>query len=446
MSISVGKRAARRLLKPSPSTRLDHSVALSGSPWDLIETFGPLSAMHAAMDKLGAGMPCGLAVRFVGKTTAEVEGAVAAACRRFPVLHRQLVWLGAHAALAVPDAPFPVPSSQSALSLSFKTDPAKPWWRYRLMADGEDVWLVAVWAHAAADGPSMLRFVQAIGAVMNRASIASLPGPPPDGMPPRSPARWLLRFVFEHHLLRYVRLREGGRPPGVAWLTVPLAPSILLCERARSECGSVSAWLGAAASLAFRKQQGAPAGRVLLNLPVTRDHLEPFGGFGFGSGSLIMSIKPDVSEPLPSVARRIAARQKTMIEQGWDANFARFLSGNPKRHLRFAALHARGLSAPMITVSWKGDGWRFGGKDNIRDIACFAKSTAVHVSSHLDQNGLSVSVTSSQSAAAREDLLRRIVVELGAVATGKVLTLSDHSVETRLHSPAPAPAPKLTIS
>ena len=48
--------------------------------------------MHAAMDKLGAGMPCGLVARFAGKTAAHVEAAVEAACHHFPVLQRHLVW------------------------------------------------------------------------------------------------------------------------------------------------------------------------------------------------------------------------------------------------------------------------------------------------------------------------------------------------------------------
>ena len=52
-----------------------------------------MSAMHAAMDRLGTGMPCGLVARFAGKTIAEVEAAIEAACQRFPVLQRRLVWL-----------------------------------------------------------------------------------------------------------------------------------------------------------------------------------------------------------------------------------------------------------------------------------------------------------------------------------------------------------------
>jgi hypothetical protein len=395
--------------------------------------------MHAAMDKLGAGMPCGLVARFAGKTAAHVEAAVEAACHHFPVLQRHLVWRDSGPALISSDLPFPIRSSRSTLSLSFKTHFAEPWWRYRIVADGENVWLIGIWAHAAADGPSMLRFLQTIGAVIDGRSVPSFPGRTLRSVPRHSLALWLLRFAFEQRLLRYVRVREEDHPPGVTWLTVPFEQSILLCKQARSECGSFGAWLGAAACIAFREQQSAPSGRVLLHLPITRLHHERFAGFGFGSSSLIMAVKPKANEPLPFVACRIAIRQRQMIAKGWDANFERFLGTNPKRHLHFARLHARGLGAPMLTVSWKGDDWRLGGKDNIHDIACFANSTAVHISSHLDQNGLSVSVTSGQSATEREDLLRRIIVELGADVTERVMTFNGNSVETKLSSPAAAP-------
>jgi hypothetical protein len=386
--------------------------------------------MHAAMDRRGIGMPCGLVARFAGKTTADVETAIEAACQRFPVLQRRLVWLGSGPALVLSDPPLPIRDSRSELSLGLRTDFTERWWRYRLVADGGDVWLMGIWAHAAADGPSMLRLLQTIGAVLRRTSVPSFPITPVDRIPRRSLLSWFPRFAIEQHL-HYVHLSEQGHPPGVAWLTVSPELSASLCAQARKECGSFGAWLGAAACTGFREQQGAPNGRVLLNLPIINDRHERFGGFGFGSSSVIMSLKPKEKEPLPVVARGIAVRQRQMIDQGWHANFERFLGNNPKRHLRFAALRARNKSAPMVTVSWKGDGWRLGDKDGIGDVACFANSTTVHVSSHVDQNGLSVSVTSAQSPATREDLLRRIIIKLGANPLGKVLTYSGQSIEAK---------------
>ena len=59
---------------------------------DLIETFGPMSGMHAAMDRQGAGTPCGLIVRFQDRTAAEVAAAVETARGQFPVLERRIAW------------------------------------------------------------------------------------------------------------------------------------------------------------------------------------------------------------------------------------------------------------------------------------------------------------------------------------------------------------------
>ena len=40
---------------------------------DLVETFGPMSAMHAAMDRLGIGMPCGFICGSQKTTVAKIE-------------------------------------------------------------------------------------------------------------------------------------------------------------------------------------------------------------------------------------------------------------------------------------------------------------------------------------------------------------------------------------
>jgi hypothetical protein len=176
---------------------------------------------------------------------------------------------------------------------------------------------------------------------------------------------------------------------------------------------------------AFLEQQAKSAGHVLLNLPILRDDFQHVGGFGFGVGSLLMPVKLDTASRLPSVSRIISERLKEMTDQGWDENFERLLGKNPRRHARFAALRARGLSAPILSVSWKGAQWQLGGDDRIRDVACFGASPVVHISGHIDRNGLSLSVTSSQSAATRERLLRGIVARLNGGPVTRVLTFDD---------------------
>ena len=83
--------------------------------------------------------------------------------------------------------------------------------------------------------------------------------------------------------------------------------------------------------------------------------------------------------------------------------------------------------APVITVSWKGAHWGWGAEDGIRDAACFAVPSAAHISSHIDRNGLSLSVTSKQPAAMREDLLRRIIARLGCGTVERILSFEGHS-------------------
>ena len=51
-----------------------------------------MSAVHAAMDRLGAGMPCGLIARFENTSTAQVTEATLAAAGRFPTLALRVVW------------------------------------------------------------------------------------------------------------------------------------------------------------------------------------------------------------------------------------------------------------------------------------------------------------------------------------------------------------------
>ena len=141
-----------------------------------------------------------------------------------------------------------------------------------------------------------------------------------------------------------------------------------------------------------------------------------------------VKIKPNWT--LASVARCIEGRLKTMIAQGWDINFDRFLGNNPRRHLRFATACVRGRATPVISISWKGMAWQLGGEEGIHDVACFAMSPLAHVSAHLDQNGLSLSVASSHPAVRRDKLLLRIDQWLGDTETRNVHTFDGRVLAT----------------
>lgn len=383
-----------------------------------------MSAMHATLDRAGVGMPCGIVARFRGRTAAEVEAGVAAAAARFPLLRSRLAWVGSRPALLPVEDWRPDDSAEQSISLAFKPAPERPLWRYALQGDGDDVWLTAVWAHAIADGRSMLHFLDAVtAAVQDR--------PPPTRAPesrrPKAAASfaiWLVGFLVERHL-PYARLRASAQPtPGVSWLTLPPCSARESLGRARAGTVGFGAWLAAAVCIAFCEHRGSPAGRISLNVLASRGDMAPFGGFGFAAGSLLMPVKLTPDLGLETVARRIAARQRVMLAQGWDHNLQRFIGSGPLRRGVFAALEARGLSAPTVSVSWKGV-YPDLGVGGVSDIACFAGSSVAHVSAHMDANGLSISVASRLSTADREDVLKRIAVLIDGGFAGSILSLHD---------------------
>ena len=243
----------------------------------------------------------------------------------------------------------------------------------------------------------------------------------------RSISSWVCSFLFEQ-CFRYVRAsNDSSHAPGVAWLTIPTGFASQILDEAMKGCGSFAAWLGAAAGIAFHEQQKSSRPNVMLNYPIQRNNLEAYGGFGFGAGSLLMPARVD--SRIQQVATKVSKRIKSMIDEGWDINFDRFIGSNPKRHLRLASLHARGVSTPMLNISWKGSGWQVGGPDEIRDVACFALSSMIHVSGHIDRNGMSLSLASRQSPSARDHLLRSIINQLteGRLA----LPLSNEDIHSR---------------
>jgi hypothetical protein len=240
-------------------------------------------------------------------------------------------------------------------------------------------------------------------------------------------AAWLPRFLFEQQL-HYLCPVDVTHEPGVAWLTIGSEVGGRLLAETRARYGGFAAWLAAASCAAFCEQQQRPRGHVLVNLPLLRDGLDAFGGFGLGIGSLLMPVKVSPGASPRLLANRIARRLEVMIAQGWDENFDRFVGHEPRRHHRFAALHASGYAAPILSISWKPTNWRIGGDDGIRDVACFAVSPTAHVSAHIDRSGLSLSVTSKQTPAAREDLLRRIAAQLGVGSAERVLAFDGHSI------------------
>jgi hypothetical protein len=381
-------------------------------PLDLIETFGPLSGMHAAMAAHGVGMPCGIVARFEETSGDDIVAAIEKTMRLFPILDRRISWADDRPLLISTD---PIHRSTKNLTTESLFDLNCTRWRYRFLQHGIHTWFTAIWPHAMADGPSMLRFIETVAG-----TIANQPRPRSRYRRPRQIAQqpmveWMMRFLIDQSR-RYLRLGEQRLPPGVAWCTLQREFSLQLIENSREGRSSAAAWLAAAACIALCEQKCVADGLVLLNIQVERTGLERFGGFGFAAGSLFIPVKIRRDLPLPALARSIFDRLTSMIDRGWDSNFDRFVGSSPRRHHWLARLHARGRHAPIVSVSWKGSHWELGRQDKIRNIACFALSPTLHISGHLDWTGMSLSVASRQSADSRRDLLSRIVHQ----ACGKI--------------------------
>jgi len=410
---------------PAPIAPEAFSPDTQREPLDLVDTFGPMAGMHAAMDRIGCGKPCGLVVRFCNRSVAEVEAAVAAAAARFPILARSLVWQGGRPTLLprVPAVRTVISSAEDALAFTSGDDGLL--WRYQVSPQAADVWLVAVWAHAVADGGSMLRFLRAVSESLDGRAPAATTMMRRPSFRCGPLVTWLPRFLWERQLPCVRLVSDEAATPGVSWLTLPPEESERALHNASGE-GFV-AWLCAAASIAVvQLQTEGHTGRVCVDLPVAQGDMRAFGGFGFAASSFLIPVAVDAHSQMAALATRISARIREMRASGWSCNLDRLIGHDPRRHLRFATIDARTAKGQRLTVSWKGIQTAMGGEDRMRDIACFAGCRGVHVSAHADANGLSISLTTPQNAQRREDLLRAIVRQLGVQANAlAIVSLND---------------------
>lgn len=379
---------------------------------DIARAFGPLASMHVALDRAGIGMPCGIVARFAGASAMEIDAAIARAVRQFPVLRSRLEWEGVRPVLRHDDEGCSARDEGDSPLLAFSPAADGRVWRYRLnQADG-DTWLRAIWMHGVADGISMLRFVEAVRAGWRNTEAATIERPlhAPAGRWPM--AAWLPGFLIDQQR-RYLRSREPAEAvPGVTWTILPPEQRDAILARARHAQTGMAALLASASVTAFADGRERSGRSVSLNLPVARSEPEGFGGFGFGVGSLRFPVRIDERDSVDARAAAIADRWRQQRDRGWDRNLQRLLGGDPSRHRRFAEIEARRSADPNVTVSWKGNHAGLGADGALDSIACFAVAPTLHVSSHADAKGLSLSVTSRQSQAMRHGLLAAIVTHL----------------------------------
>jgi hypothetical protein len=381
-----------------------------------------MASMHAALDWLGIGLACGMMALFEGCDAARLEQALAAVRHDFPILQMRLAWRDGRPVLhpAAADA-----AAGDIASLEF-SGAGTAAWRYEIKACPQGCWFKAVFAHAVADGLSMLRLLSALGAAVQGGGMPMFLARP--AAPLRRMPKWLWTARFLRNQIRqYERLTAGERAamPGVAWVNLGAGARDALLDQARAQETGMAALLAAAAASSFceRPERRAARRTVHLNIPIARGVAGRFALFNADARSLLLPVRVRAAESVPALARRISRRVATMVAQGWDFHFADFLGPDPARHMQFAKIEARLGLDPFITVSWKGIWPQIGGTDGVRHAACFGLAPVLHVSAHADASGLSLSVTSWQMPAARAGLLRRMLAMLGVEEFGEVRAL-----------------------
>ena len=387
---------------------------------DILTTFGPLAAMHAALERQGIGQACSTAAYFPRQRAEEVHGAVSRVAARLPVLSSRMIWRG--------DQPLLILGAGEATRLgdplTFRAD-GTGIWGYRLAEDSGGAWLVAAFAHAGADGLSMLRFQAAVAAELNGQASPASADPARAPKRQRPMALWLPGFLLEH-ARTYDGLDPANRQSacGACFAILPLDAAERLQQAARGS--GVAARLAAAAASAFVEQQhGRAEGEVYLNVPISRGGAASLRGFGFDVGSVRLPLRLSPGQGLDALAQRAGERLRARIEQGWDLNLSRLLAGSPGRRMKFAAIQARKPPDPCFTISWKGRRDGIGARHGVGAIACFAAAPTLHLSGHLTDDGLSLSLTSPQALDARRALLVQIMDRLGLGPPAEVHELAD---------------------
>ena len=403
-----------------PRARAITTASRPADTVDILETFGPLAAMHAALERQGIGLPCSAVGFFPARRAEALHRAVGRVAARLPVLTSGMAWRGDRPLLRL-GAGGPAPM---AAPLDFRAHETGVW-GYRLTEDGAGVWLVGAWAHAAADGPSMLRFLAAVACELDGAA------PPPPGHAPRPAARrqamaaWLPAFVLEH-ARRYDGILPANRvaAPGACFAILPPEAAERL-GRDAGRSGVAGRLAAATAACLLEQQRGRAEGEVYLNLPIARGGTAALGGFGFEGSSLRLPLRLSRREGFEAAAADAGQRLRRRAEQGWDLNLLRFLSGPASRRMRFASIQARKPPDPCLTISWKGRREGIGGAHGLTRAACFAAAPTLHLSAHTSAEGLSLSLSTPQARGARRELLLRILDRLGLGQPAEIHELAD---------------------
>jgi hypothetical protein len=377
--------------------------------------FSTLGLLHLALDKVGKGAPCGIGAFFPNLSEEQLAAAVDRLVRQLPLVHRRIDLSGDSPRImaAEPHRAFVRVSGKSLedlLEFSVSRSHGETGW-YVLHPDSKGCWFFAIWAHAIVDGHSMLRFISRLTTAsgeQNESGHNERPAIAGPFLP------WMIRTTV-NELKPKLPFKTFHEPQcHVIWINTSPQTAQSLKDKARRLGTGITGLLCGALTQTFYKESVIDgSGRVQFLIPISRKWCAEVNGFGFGIGWLLPELQVTPDSELEKMARSFHTKIRAMSDSGWDKNLERALGTNYSRlSRRVARTVKRKRTSFIASVSWKGWIPSVGTVTTGTKICCYAAvqpSTLCHVSGHMDQSGLSLSLSSRMPRSTAEHLFKTLL-------------------------------------
>jgi hypothetical protein len=380
------------------------------------DAFSPLGLVHLALDKLGKGAPCGIAAFFPYQSEEQLAAAIQRHVRQLPLIHRRIDLSGVRPKM-MPSEGYSAfvrvsgKSLEELLEFSISRTHGGTGW-YVLQPSSEGCWLFAIWAHAIADGHSMLRFISRLAPSTSEQAESAHTERPPAALGRFFP--WMVRTAINEMKPRLTFKTLSQPQCSVTWINAPSHTAQSLKAMARRLGTGVTGLLcGALVQALYKSSITDTSGRLQFVVPISRKPCSEVNGFGFGIGWLMPELQVTPASELKSMARSVHAQIRGMSAAGWDKNLERALGTDFSRVSRKVARMLERDGTAVASVSWKGWIPFVGTATTGLQIACFAavkpNTSLCHLSGHIDQSGLSLSLSSCMPRGTAQHLFKSLL-------------------------------------
>ena len=379
--------------------------------------FSPLGLLHLALDKLGKGAPCGIAAFFPDQSEEQLAVAVERHARHLPLVHRRIDLSGVKPKIMAPESSSAFvrvsgKSLEELLEFSVSRSHGGTGW-YVLHPNSDGCWLFAIWSHAIADGHSMLRFIsQLTNAPCEKSESAHTERP---AMAAGRFLPWMVRTAISEISSRLAFKTFSEPQRNVTWINAsPYTAKSLRATARRLGTGVTGLLCGALVRAFYKSSLIDGSGRLQFLVPISRTTCREVNGFGLGIGWLLPDLQVTRASGLEKMATSIHDQIRAMSDAGWDKNLERALGTNYSRLSgKVAKMLKRKQTNFVASVSWKGWIPLVGTAATGTRIACFAavqpNTSLCHVSGHIDQSGLSLSLSSCMPRSATQHLFKSLL-------------------------------------